>query len=252
LQVTALSLVLGCFLGVALQAQRAVREAGLPGTRYATLIPYYTVLKQSNQNLQQQVDVLRQKTISYQTQMAAGTDMTRAMKQEMENLQMLAGLTPVHGPGLVISLHDFTGAIPDALKEKMGPEVQQLGLIHDTDLAAIINELRAAGAEALAIAGVDGRPQRLVASSAPRCAGPIIRVNDASLSGPFTIWAIGDPKSLESALKLQGGVVQSLQLDQLQMIDFKQQADIKLPRYSGSIKHQYAKSVGASKPIVAQ
>ena len=208
--------------------------------------------RDANQNLQQQVEALRQKTTTYQTQMAAGTDMTRAMKREMEDLRMLAGLTPVHGPGLVVSLHDFTGTIPETLKEKMGAEVQQLGLIHDTDLAAIINELKAAGAEALAIAGVDGRPQRLVASSAPRCAGPIIRVNDASLSGPFTIWAIGDPKSLESALKLQGGVVQNLQLDQLQMIEFKQQTDIKLPRYSGSIQHEYAKSVGASKPIVAQ
>jgi uncharacterized protein YlxW (UPF0749 family) len=250
--VTALSLVLGCFLGVALQAQRALRDAGLPGTRYATLIPYYNALKQANQNLQQQVDVLRQKTASYQTQMAAGTDMTRAMKQEMENLRMYAGLTPVHGPGLVISLHDFTGTIPEALRQKIGPDVQQLGLIHDTDLAAIINELKAARAEALAIAGVDGRPERIVASSAPRCAGPIILVNDASLSGPFTIWAIGDPKSLESALKLQGGVVQNLQLDLLQMIDIKQQADIKLPRYSGSINHRYAKVMGATKPIGAQ
>src|SRR5207248_1882130 len=109
-----------------------------------------------------------------------------------------------------------------------------------------------AGAEAMAIAGVDGRPQRIILNSAPRCAGPIIRVNDASLSGPFTIWAIGDPASLESALKIQGGVIQSLALDSMGMIDIKQQKEIKLPRYSGSLKYLHAKPLGASKPIEAQ
>src|SRR5262245_57124057 len=135
IQVTALSLLLGCFLGVALQAQRALREAGLPGTRYATLVPYYQALKEANQNLQQQVEALRQKTITYQTQMAAGTDTARTLQKDMRNLQMLAGLTALHGPGLVITLHDFTGTIPDEMRDKLGPEVQQLGLIHDQDLA---------------------------------------------------------------------------------------------------------------------
>jgi uncharacterized protein YlxW (UPF0749 family) len=251
IQVTALSLLLGCLLGVALQAQRALREAGLPGTRYATLVPYYQALKDANQKLQQQVEALREKTLTYQTQMAAGVGQARTLQKDMLTLQMQAGLMPVHGPGLVITLHDFTGMIPDEMRDKLGPDWQQLGLIHDQDLAAILNELKAAGAEALAIAGVDGHPQRVILNSAPRCAGPIIRVNEASLSGPFTIWAIGEPKSLESALKLQGGIVQSLQLDRLGMIQIKQQPDIKLPGYSGSFNFRYAKPVGTSKPIGA-
>jgi uncharacterized protein YlxW (UPF0749 family) len=244
-QVTTLSLVLGCFLGVALQAQRALRAAGLPGNRYAVLVPYYLALKDSNQNLQQQVDVLRQKTIAYQSQMAAGSDMTRAMKQEMENLQMLAGLTPVHGPGLVITLRDTKQTIPP----EFPPES---GMVHDQDLAMVLNELKAAGAEALAIAGVDGRAQRIILNTAPRCAGPIVRVNDAPLSQPFTIWAIGDPSSLESALRMTGGLVEKLFPPILGMIEIKRQADIKLPRFSSSIHYTYAKPLGSTKPIGAQ
>jgi uncharacterized protein YlxW (UPF0749 family) len=239
IQVTALSLLLGCFLGVALQAQKALKDAGLPSARYAILMPYFNTLKDANANLQQEVTKLREKTSSYQAEMAAGSDMARTLKKDLQNLQMQAGLTPVHGPGLTITLRDRKdippGADPDA------------GLIHDQDLALILNELKASGAEALAIAGNDGPPQRIILNSAPRCAGPIIRVNDAPLAGPYTIWAIGDPATLESALKLPGGVVEKLQLAYLGMIEFKRAAEIRAPAYTGSIAFKYAKPVDAAK-----
>jgi uncharacterized protein YlxW (UPF0749 family) len=240
-QVTALSLVLGGFLGLALQSQQALRAAGLPGTRFSTLVPYYVALKDANQNLQQQVKELREKTAGYESQMAAGSDMEQTLRKELKSLQMLAGMTAVYGPGLVVTLRDTRKAIPPGADA-------DAGLIHDQDLAAIMNELKAAGAEALAIAGVDGHKQRIIVSSAPRCAGPSIRVNDAALAGPFTIYAIGDPASLESALKIPGGVVEKLMLSFLGMIEFHREATIKLPPYSGSIKFQYAKPLDASKP----
>jgi len=244
-QVTALSMVLGGFLGLALQAQRSIREARLPGNRFGTLVPYYEALRDSNQNLQQQVKELRQKTAADETRMAEGRDMGATLQKKLQDLQMQSGLTALHGPGLVITLRDTPKRIPK------GPEYDpQAGLIHDQDLAAILNELKAAGAEAIAISGADrARPQRITVNSAARCAGASIRVNDALLSGPFTIWAIGNAANLENALRMPGGLLEKLQLEFLDMVEIKQQADIKIPRYTGSIKYEYAKPLGNSKPI---
>jgi uncharacterized protein YlxW (UPF0749 family) len=245
-QVTALSLILGCFLGLALQAQRSIREERLPAGRYGTLVPYYEALKDANQSLQQEVKELRQKTVNYEQRMAAGTNIASTLSKNLQDLRMLAGLTAVHGPGLVIKLRDTPKRIPE------GADVK-LGLIHDQDLAAILNELKAAGAEALAISGADEQsPQRIILTSAPRCAGASIRVNDALLSGPFTIWAIGNPANLESALKMPGGLIENLSLEPLDMITIARRPDIKVPAYSSSITHVYAKPVGAAKPIGPQ
>jgi uncharacterized protein YlxW (UPF0749 family) len=241
IQVTALSLLLGCFLGVALQTQKALRDAGLPSARYAILMPYFQTLKDANSSLQQEVKELREKTSTYQAQMMAGTDMTAALKKDLQNLQMQAGQAAVHGPGLVITLRDRKEIPVDAT-----PDAVQAGLIHDQDLALVLNELKASGAEAIAVAGNDGPPQRMILNSAPRCAGPIIQVNGTPLAGPYTIWVIGDPATLESALRLPQGVVDKLQLSLLGMIDIKRSADIKIPAYSGSISFKYAKPLQAA------
>jgi uncharacterized protein YlxW (UPF0749 family) len=246
LQVTALSLVLGGFLGVALQAQRSIRAAQLPGNRFSTLVPYYEALKDSNQNLQQEVKELRLKTSSDEARMAAHSDMATTLQKKMQDLQMLAGLTAVHGPGLVITLRDTPRHIP----KDVDP---QYGLIHDQDLAAMLNELKAAGAEALAISGADrSAPQRVILNSAARCAGASIRVNDALLSGPFYIWAIGNAANMESALKMPGGLIDKLSLEPLDMIAIERRSDIKIPEFTGSIKYDYAKPLGTAKPMDPQ
>lgn len=245
-QVTALSLLLGCFLGLALQAQRSIREARLPANRFQTLVPYYEALKDANQNLQHEVNQLRQKMASYEARMADGSNMAMTLKKNLQDLQMLAGLTPVHGAGLVITLRDTPKHIPEGFDP-------QNGIVHDQDLAAMLNELKAAGAEALAIAGADrNHPQRVILNSAPRCAGANIRVNDALLSGPYTIWAIGNPANLESALVMPGGLVEKLALKPLDMITIEKRPDLTVPAYSSSIKYTYAKPLGAMKSIGPQ
>ena len=65
-------------------------------------------------------------------------------------------------------------------------------IIHDDDLLRVINELRAAGAEAIAING-----ERIVAMSEIRCAGPTLSVNNNRSAPPYEIKAIGNPNNLE-------------------------------------------------------
>ena len=76
-----------------------------------------------------------------------------------ETVRMRAGLTALTGPGVIVRLDD------SSVKAKKG-EDPNLYLIHDDDLLKVINELRAAGAEAISVNG-----QRLTGTSEIRCAG---------------------------------------------------------------------------------
>ena len=106
-----------------------------------------------------------------------------------EDIRLRAGLTPVEGEGIIVKLEDSSATA------KAG-ENPNLYLIHDDDLLKVINELRAAGAEAISING-----QRLIGTSEIRCAGPTLSVNNVRSAPPFEIRAIGDSKSLESAIR---------------------------------------------------
>ena len=94
-------------------------------------------------------------------------------------LEPHVGTIPVTGPGIVIEVNDAV--------EQAGTE----GVVFDSDLSRLVNGLRQAGAEAIAING------RRVTSLTPiRTAGSAITVDYVSLSPPYRIEAIGNPNTM--------------------------------------------------------
>ena len=152
------------------------------------------------------------------------------VNKEMQKLKMAAGSMAVSGQGVVI-------IIDDSKKQSKTGENPNLYLIHDDDILKVINELWAAGAEAVAI-----NEQRLIATSEIRCAGPTLSVNNTRSSPPYEILAIGDPKSLENSLKMRGGVVETLQFWGIQ-VQIKKLDHIVVPGYKGAYTFEYAHPV---------
>lgn len=115
-----------------------------------------------------------------------------AMLKRSAELAGEAGLDPVHGPGLVVTLtdaqRDANGRFPrDASPDDL--------VVHQQDIQAVINALWSAGAEAIQM-----QDQRLVATSAPRCVGNTLLLNGRTYSPPYTIAAIGDAAAMQAAL----------------------------------------------------
>jgi len=153
-----------------------------------------------------------------------------AQSQELADLKMGAGVVPVEGQGVTITIDD------SKTKSKAG-ENPNLYLIHDDDLLKVINELKAAGAEAISI-----NEQRLIATSEIRCAGPTLSVNNIRSAPPYEIKAIGDAKNLENALKMRGGVVETLQVWGIQ-INVKPDVNVHVPAYKSTFHFQFMKAV---------
>ena len=143
-----------------------------------------------------------------------------------DEMRLKAGMVAVEGPGLIVTIDD------SKIVAKNG-ENPNLYIIHDDDLLRVINELRAAGAEALSING-----QRLISTSEIRCAGPTLSVNNVRSAPPYEISVIGDKKNLANALKMRGGVVETLKVWGI-MLDIKESDNVIVPAYKGSFQFKY-------------
>lgn len=147
---------------------------------------------------------------------------------ELERLNLLAGTSEVYGPGLEIVLDDSTST------KKVG-ENPNLYIVHDEDLLRILNELRAAGAEAISV-----NEQRIGAMSELRCAGPTVSINNVRSAPPYVIKAVGDPKTMASALRLRGGVVDTFAFWGIN-VKIKDDSRIVVPAQKTTRSFEYAK-----------
>ena len=149
-------------------------------------------------------------------------------EKNFDELKFLSCTIPLEGEGIIVE-------IDDSLQKNKSGENENLYVVHDDDILRIVNELRAAGAEAISING-----QRLTATSEIRCAGPTISVNNVRSSAPYKISAIGEKKSLENAIKMRGGVEESLKVWGIQL-QIEISDKIFIPAYDREIHHKFAK-----------
>lgn len=209
--------VLGIMLAVQFRTTQDVRSS-VPFQRIEDLSQRLNQTEKERDALQKQLRELREKSGQ---ENASG---------EAEQIRMGAGVVAMYGPGVIIT-------IDDSKRQTKPGENPNLYLIHDDDILKVINEMWASGAEAISI-----NEQRLIASSEIRCAGPTLSVNNTRYSPPYEIKAIGDPQTLENALKMRGGVVETLQFWGIQ-VAIKKQENINVPAFKGTFHFEFAKPV---------
>jgi uncharacterized protein YlxW (UPF0749 family) len=115
-----------------------------------------------------------------------------AMLARAAELAADAGLDPVHGPGLVVTLTDAQRDADGRFPRDASPDDL---VVHQQDIQAVLNALWNAGAEAIQM-----QDQRIIATSAPRCVGNTLLLNGRTYSPPYTITAIGDAAAMQAAL----------------------------------------------------
>ncbi|MFD0583363.1 DUF881 domain-containing protein [Dactylosporangium darangshiense] len=137
--------------------------------------------------------------IDAQQRAQAGADgQVDQQRRRGDQEQAAAGLTAVHGPGVVVVLNDAPRRADGT--RPAGATVDDL-VVHQQDVQAVVNALWAGGAEAMTLMGV-----RVISTSAVRCVGNTLLLDGQVYSPPFEIAAIGDQARLERALGVSEGV----------------------------------------------
>lgn len=196
------SLAVVCFiLGLLSVAQIKFYEAPkytLFSMRNEQLIDMVQRLESQRNELIQEIATLRDQLKQYEESSAKDKTVLEGMLKELNRVKLWAGLLPIKGPGIVVTLDDSKRKI------KAGEDLENY-IIHDYDLREVVNELWTSGAEAIAI-----NDQRIVVSSEIRCVGSTVLVNGVRLAPPYMVKAIGDADSLINALTMPGGIISAL------------------------------------------
>jgi len=205
-------LILGVTLALQLRVARNMQSEGIRRTE--ELSSQVATTKKECDALQAEVS-----RISAQLDRLSAGPLVPQAKESMGSAEILAGVTELTGNGVEVTLKDSSISLEPG-------DNPNLYVVHDEDILKVVNELKAAGAEAISVNG-----QRLIATTEINCSGPTIRVNKKPLTPPFVITAIGNPETMESSLKMKGGVAEILQFYGVQVL-IKKLSQITIPAYT--------------------
>lgn len=186
--------------------------------------------KEKTEALYKQVMEYKDEIAEYQEHAQTEDGVIDLLKNELRNAEILAGTVSVEGPGLEITMADGTVTTPALVDDN-------LYIVHQNDVLKVLNELKAAGAEAISVNG-----QRVIATSEIRCAGNTISINNTKTAAPFVIKAIGDPDQMESGLMIRGGVMDELS-GWINIEIKKVNKGLVIPAYMGKFEFEHGKII---------
>lgn len=192
--------------------------------------------REQNADLQKQLEAYQNDIAQYREDAEQHSDYSKFLSEQLKRAEIMAGFVDVKGPGITITLSDI-----DNRKSSGTVLSSSEMLIHDEDLRRVLNELCAAGAEAISVNG-----SRIISTSAVRCVGPTILVNDTKMAPPYIISAIGKADQLEAAMNLNGGVIDNLKVWGFS-ITIAKHDELIIPKYSGTVNFSSAVAVEATK-----
>jgi uncharacterized protein YlxW (UPF0749 family) len=178
-------------LGFVLVAQvRATEGIGdrLQAEREEDLARILADLTAESDRLQSEITELRITLLSFENAAEQEELALRSLERRLDDLRILAGIVPAEGEGVMVTVEDPAQAITQDL------------------LVDTVQELRDAGAEAIAVNGV-----RLVAQSAFSTRNERLLVDGQPLESPYRIAAVGPGETMGEALRIFGGAVATLQ-----------------------------------------
>lgn len=162
-----------------------------------SLLRWKTDYENSNKRLietDNELEILRKNVANLQTDMQ--------LQEKMEKYEIVLGMTDVTGEGVIVTVSDNNSV--DVSNSFYSINASNY-LVHDGNLVAIVNELKAAGAEAISI-----NNNRITSSTAITCAGNVIQINGQKVGSPFVIKAIGSKELLYGELNKNGGTIYKL------------------------------------------
>jgi uncharacterized protein YlxW (UPF0749 family) len=228
-------LVLGFMISMAwVTEQNRSTRIGLLGADQRARISEGSIDIEKFEELRNEVNRLQAKSTELENALGRQSGQAKLLNENLQETKVFACLTELEGPGIRVILKDD----PRAQQEiQLGAIGATDAIIHDTDVLRVVNELLAAGAEAVAVDGI-----RVGPGSSFRCVGPVILVNDMKIAAPITIEAIGDAKELFEGLNLPGGVLSEIRGQSEAMATLETFKSIKLPAYAGKVTKRFAKA----------
>jgi uncharacterized protein YlxW (UPF0749 family) len=166
----------------------------------------FASLNEESAALRDEISQLRLELAALQSSAERDQLARGAAQRQLSDLEILAGIVPARGPGVAVRISD-----PNATFE--------FELLLD-----LVQELRDAGAEAIAVNG-----RRVGGTTAFSARGSAVTVDGQEVAQPYEVLAIGDPATLEVGLKIPGGAVDTLDALEGTKISVERRSELRVP-----------------------
>jgi uncharacterized protein YlxW (UPF0749 family) len=183
---TVVLFLLGLLLVIQFRAQSG--PEGLQQLSSQDLTTLIANLNVGNEQLREEVRTLEARVAELTDASSRGETSVDELRRDLRRLTLWSGQDPVSGRGVIVRLDGPVTA--DAVND-------------------VLNELRGAGAEALAVEGVRVVPGTVVAGEPGA-----LTVEALPLAASFRVEAIGEPTNLTASLVRQGGMIARIQAAQ--------------------------------------
>ena len=158
------------------------------------------------------------KISDYQSQISNSEESSNILESELSETEEFLGYTKLKGEGIIVRLED-----------------NEFKQIERWDLLSLINELKLAGAEAIAV-----NDERIISNSEIATVGyQFILINGNRKPSPIIVKAIGNKKYLESAITIKGGYLDEMAVNE-KTVSYSIEDDIEIPAYNEKITFEYA------------
>ncbi len=220
-----LAVVLCLVLGIAIVTQVRQTKSGdsLETARPADLLVLLDSLRQREATLEIEVTELQNTLNALQASGNGDQAAIESAQAKLAALSILVGAVGATGPGVTVKIEDpGPGVAPETMLD-------------------VINELRAAGAEAISINDARQAVRVGVDTWVVGSAGSLI-IDGKTLSPPYSVLAIGDPPTLAAAMNIPGGAEDSVKRVGARMsVQQSERVDVTTLRQPKA--HQYAQPV---------
>ena len=182
----------------------------------------------------EELTLLQERLQTIEREMSAEDAVLDGLLSETEKYRLITGAVDVHGPGIIITIKD--PVVTDEYQDDIS-----IITYHYEELLSLVNKLKEAGAEAISI-----NDHRIVQTTEISLAGQNININGSATAPQYYIKAIGNPTTMENAISIRGGIVETLKKNYNLTVDISTDEDLVIPRYNGVITFRYAKPVTES------
>ena len=212
-----MSLLLACVMFMQFKVVNEIDVSELESLREDELQKLASEWKEKYEETNTKLQDTQTKIAEYKEKSENSDETEKLVEEELKEANLILGKTDVIGNGIQVTLKDTEDKVYDA-----------------EDLLTLVNELRAAGAEAISING-----ERVInLTDIVDISSRFVLANSNKISSPYTILVIGDENYLKSALNIKNGYVDAKQKEGYSIL-VESKSNIKINKYSKDINLKY-------------
>lgn len=221
------SIIVGIMISLNMSFSNKEPMTILDTKQYEEAVNNKTRLLDQISNMNDKYNLSYAKLNKYEEVGLNNSKVAQEMQNELLKNKMFFGTTDIHGTGVRITLDDASA--------ELRSNDSAIHMVHNYDVAMVLDELKRAGAEAISING-----ERITDRTSVNCDSVFIQANGIQVYTPFNIDAIGNKDVIYEFMNRKEGYLKEMSILRQLSVDIEQVDEVKINGFYKDIKSKFS------------